>query len=143
MYITQVCSLSPMSQGHLPTSQNLKLMKSPIQDEILVGAQEAGYREASRLLSSQPILSGCPLSFPLPSYCLPLYFIRELDWQEPKRNWGRVTFWWLETRCGRAGSPGHRQVPVQLSCSLNAPVCLGARPGGSNNNKINNNNQGY
>lgn len=44
-------------------------MKSPIQDEILVGAQEVGYREASRLPRSQPVLSGCPLSLPLPSYC--------------------------------------------------------------------------
>lgn len=56
-------------------------MKSPIQDEILVGAQEVGYREASRLPRSQPVLSGCPLpSLYLPTAALPSssFYQREL-----------------------------------------------------------------
>lgn len=44
-------------------------MKSPTQKEILVGAQVAGYREASRLPSSQFYLA-----VPSPSLSLPIAF---------------------------------------------------------------------
>lgn len=60
-------------------------MKSPTQTEILVGAQVAGYREASRLLSGRFYLAvPSPSLWPSPSF----YQRESLDWKEPKRNWG-------------------------------------------------------